>query len=173
MIISIIVCMAQNNAIGYKNGLLYHIANDMQRFKKLTTNHCIIMGKKTFDSLPKGALPNRKNIIISHHSLEIEGCEIYNSIEKALEACQKEEEVFIIGGASIYQQTLLLADRIYLTIVENTPTEADSYFPAIDSKEWQVEHKEEFYDSPLPYKFLTLHRIPHHQHQYPSKIIGD
>ncbi len=173
MKISIIACLAQNHAIGYQNKLLYHIANDLHRFKALTTGHSIIMGMKTYESLPNGALPNRRNIIISHHSPQRERCEICHSIQQALAACQHEEEVFIIGGESIYRQTIELADCLYLTIVEDAPLEADSYFPPIDLSRWHVASKESHQEGTLTYHFLTLLRLPHPQCQYQSKTTDD
>ena len=99
MILSIIAAVARNGAIGYKNKLLYRLKGDMKRFKELTTNHTIIMGKNTFLSLPKGALPNRRNIVLTRKDEHFEGCETFHSIDEALEACKTENEVFIIGGA--------------------------------------------------------------------------
>ena len=99
MNISIIVAVAQNLAIGFENKLLYWLPNDLKRFKALTTGHTIIMGRKTFESLPKGALPNRRNIVLSRQDIEFAGAERYSSLEQALSQCRNEEEVFIIGGS--------------------------------------------------------------------------
>ena len=99
--ISIIVAIAQNNAIGLENKLLYWLPNDLKRFKSLTTGHTIIMGRKTFESLPKGALPNRRNIVLTRQEITFPGAERYASLEEALKQCKEEEEVFIIGGASV------------------------------------------------------------------------
>lgn len=146
--LSIIACISkEHRAIGYKNRLLYAIPSDMTRFRELTTGHTIIMGRKTFESLPNGALPNRRNIVISKTREQITGCEVYTSLEEALAARKesvgnkktvgnKEEvgskeasdECFIIGGASIYEQALPFADKLYLTIVEKEPEHADTFF---------------------------------------------
>ena len=158
MIISMIACIAKNYAIGYKNQLLYHIPHDMKRFKALTSGHCIIMGKKTYESLPHGALPNRRNIVISHRQQTIEGCETYTSLELALAACTQEQEIFVIGGESIYAQTIHLAHQLYLTIVEDCPSKADCYFPTLDIQQWDITKKETFQEASLKYAFVTYRR---------------
>ena len=99
--INIIAAVAQNNAIGYQNKLLYWLPNDLKRFKQLTTGHTIIMGRKTFDSLPKGALPNRRNVVISRTVQSLPGCDVYPSLDEALSHCEADEDIYIIGGASI------------------------------------------------------------------------
>ncbi len=137
--ISIIAAIAENNAIGLDNKLLYWLPNDLRRFKALTTGHTIIMGHRTFDSLPKGALPNRRNIVLSRNtSLTLPGAEVFASLNDALAACNN-EDVYIIGGASVYAEALPLADRLCLTHVHHTPAEADAFFPAVSPEEWQVE----------------------------------
>ena len=115
MTINIIAAVAKNRAIGKDNKLIYWLPNDLKRFKALTTGHTIIMGRKTFESLPKGALPNRRNIVLTRSAKEIPGCDCYRSLEEALTHCDEDEQLFIIGGASIYKQTLPIADRLYLT----------------------------------------------------------
>lgn len=141
MTISIIAAVAKNGAIGYENKLLYWLPNDLKRFKALTTGHTIIMGRKTFDSLPKGALPNRRNIVLSRTLKELPGCECFPSLKSALSHCSEEEEVFIIGGSSVYRQAMPLADRLCLTEVDDTPTEADAFFPSY--QEWKEVSREE------------------------------
>ena len=128
MTISIIVAIAENHAIGFENKLLYWLPNDLKRFKALTTGHTIIMGRRTFESLPKGALPNRRNIVLSRQDLEFAGAERYASLEAALAQCADDEEVFIIGGASVYQEAMPLADKLCITHISDTPTEADAFF---------------------------------------------
>lgn len=135
MTINIIASVAENGAIGFKNRLIYWLPNDMKRFKALTTGHTIIMGRKTFESLPKGALPNRRNIVLSRGKKAFEGCERYSSLREALRHCEPEEEVYVIGGASVYKEALSLADRLCLTEVHDTPKEADTFFPPYD--EWK------------------------------------
>lgn len=159
--LNIIACISKKHrAIGYKNRLLYAIPSDMTRFRKLTTGHTIIMGRKTFESLPNGALPNRRNIVISKTREQIAGCEVYASLEEALEARKEaaEDECFIIGGASIYEQALPFADKLYLTIVEKEPEHADTFFPEINPAEWEVTEKEMRNENGLPFTFLTLYR---------------
>lgn len=136
MQVNIIAAVARNRAIGYQNKLLYWLPNDLKRFKALTTGHTIIMGRRTYESLPKGALPNRRNIVLSRTIQVLPGCEIYPSLEEALRHCADDEEVFIIGGASLYQQALPLANRLYLTEINDTPVAADAFFPAYD--EWKA-----------------------------------
>lgn len=143
MRINIIAAVAENRAIGYENKLLYWLPDDLKRFKQLTTGHTIIMGRKTFDSLPKGALPNRRNIVISRNTKELPGCEVYSSINDALSRCEQNEDIYIIGGASIYEQTIGLADRLCLTEIRDTPAMADTYFPEYDewTELWSEEHQ--------------------------------
>lgn len=159
---SIIACISKKHrAIGYQNRLLYAIPSDMTRFRMLTTGHTIIMGRKTFESLPNGALPNRRNIVISKTREQITGCEVFASLEEALAArkeAAEEEEYFIIGGASIYEQALPFADKLYLTIVEKEPEHADTFFPEINPAEWEVTEKEMRNENGLPFTFLTLYR---------------
>lgn len=142
MSISIIVAIAQNNAIGFENKLLYWLPNDLKRFKSLTTGHTIIMGRKTFESLPKGALPNRRNIVLTRQDIEFPGAERYASLETALSQCKAEEEVFIIGGASVYREAMPLADKLYITHIEDTPAQADVFFPEIDASVWKETGRE-------------------------------
>lgn len=151
--ISIIVAIAQNRAIGFENKLIYWLPNDLKRFKGLTTGNTIIMGRKTFESLPKGALPNRRNIVISRTASAdaFPGAECYPTLEAAIEAAKSgyeydgkhSTEVFIIGGASVYQQALPFADRLCLTLVHDTPAQADTYFPEWNDSEWQETFRED------------------------------
>ena len=159
--LNIIACISKKHrAIGYQNRLLYAIPSDMTRFRELTTGHTIIMGRKTFESLPNGALPHRRNIVISKTREQITGCEVYTSLEEALAARKEaaEDECFIIGGASIYEQALPFADKLYLTIVEKEPEHADTFFPEINPAEWEVTEKEMRNENGLPFTFLTLYR---------------
>ena len=142
MTISIIAAVARNRAIGRDNKLLYWLPNDLRRFKNLTTGHTIIMGRRTFESLPKGALPNRRNIVLSRSKREFPGCDCYASLKEALDHCEKDEDIYIIGGASIYKQAMPLADRLCLTEIDDTPTEADAFFPPYNEWKlvWRKEH---------------------------------
>lgn len=136
--LSIIVAASSNNAIGNNNELLYRVPNDMKRFKELTTGHTIIMGRNTFESLPKGALPNRRNIVLSRQEdIQYVGAEVFPSLEEALDHCNSDEEIFIIGGEQVYKQALDKSDRIYLTRIEDITQEADAFFPEIEEEKWE------------------------------------
>jgi len=142
--ISIIVAIAENLAIGKNNDLLWHIPADMKRFKQLTTGHTVIMGKRTWESLPRRPLPDRRNIVITDVPGEvIGGCEMAYSIDEAVAKCDPSEENFVIGGASVYRQFLPLAGRLYLTLVKKA-YDADVFFPAINFAEWKLVAREEF-----------------------------
>lgn len=141
MRISLIAAVARNRAIGFQNKLLYWLPNDLKRFKALTTGHTIIMGRLTYESLPKGALPNRRNIVLSRSAKEYPGCDVYPSLEMALSHCSPDEDIYIIGGASVYRQAIGKADRLCLTEIDDTPEQADAFFPPYD--EWQVVSQEE------------------------------
>jgi dihydrofolate reductase len=138
MLISIIVAMGRNRAIGYKNMLPWRLPADLQRFKQLTMGHHLLMGRKTYESIGR-PLPGRTSIIITRQpAFQAEGCFVVHSLEEAIALAQThgEQETFIIGGAEIYKQALPLADRLYLTLVEAEP-EADAFFPAFDEAQWQ------------------------------------
>ncbi len=157
MIVTIVVAISENHVIGKDNKLLWHLPADLKHFKDITTGHSIIMGRKTYESVGK-PLPKRRNIIITRQAISIEGCEVVNSVEAALELCKGEQEVFIVGGAEIYRQSLNLTDRIYLTIVHQT-FEGDSFFPEIDPKQWKEVSREDHQPddrNSLPYSFITL-----------------
>lgn len=139
--ITVIAAVAENNALGKENQLLWHLPDDFKRFKSLTSGHYIIMGRKTFESFPK-PLPNRTHVIISRQAnYQPEGCIVVNSLEQAIEACPKTEEVFIIGGGEIYRQSIAVADKLDLTKVHAT-FEADTHFPEIDLSQWQLVFEE-------------------------------
>ena len=140
--ISIIVAVAQNGTIGDKNALLWHISEDLRFFKRTTSGHPVIMGRKTYDSLGR-PLPNRTNVVISRTAENIEGCTIARSLEEAIALFPAEEEVFIIGGAQIYALALDVADRIYITRVEHD-YEGDTQFPAWDESKWQLVSREAY-----------------------------
>ena len=139
--ISIIAAVARNRAIGFENKLIYWLPNDLKRFKALTTGHTIIMGRKTFESLPKGALPNRSNVVLSRHTQELPGCDVFPTLEAALQSCKADEDVYIIGGARVYEQAISMADRLCLTEVDDTPVQADAFFPDY-SEGWRIDKKE-------------------------------
>ena len=164
--LSLIVAIAQNNAIGRAGQLLYHLPNDLRRFKALTTGHTIIMGRKTFESFPNGALPNRRNLVLSHDAtLRLPGAEVFPTLAAALAACEtEEEEVFVIGGASLYHQALPLAQKLYITLIDDTPLDADTFFPLTDSRDWQpvfCEHHPADERHAHPYTFIDYLRLTH------------
>ncbi len=142
MSINIIAAVARNRAIGNENKLIYWLPNDLKRFKALTTGHTIIMGRRTFESLPKGALPNRRNIVLSRTVSEFAGCDTYRSLDEALHHCAADEDVYIIGGSSVYEQALDVADRLCLTEIDDTPAEADAFFPDYSAwkETWREDH---------------------------------
>lgn len=158
--ISIIVAIAQNFAIGKNNDLLFHLPNDLKRFKEITTGHPVIMGRNTLLSLPKGALPNRRNIVITDNPEEkFDRCEMVFSIEQAIDAVKSEEEAFIIGGGMIYRQFYPVAGKLYLTFV-HLDFEADVYFPEIDFSQWKETFREDHFDKKngFNYSYLNLQR---------------
>lgn len=157
--VSLIVATDKQGGIGKDNALLWHLPNDLKRFKSITSGHPIIMGRKTYDSIGR-PLPNRLNIIITQNKdLNIEGCVIVHSLKDAIIAAEG-KDVYIIGGGSIYEQAMEIADMIYLTLVDVT-LEADTHFPKIEDDKWQIVHSESHskdekhnYD----YQFIDLKR---------------
>lgn len=146
-----IAAAAENNALGKDNKIVWHLPNDFKRFKSLTSGHHIIMGRKTFESLQK-PLPNRKHIIITRQKdYQAEDCIVVDSMEKALNACPKNQDSFIIGGGEIYKIGLPFTDKIELTRVHHN-FEADAYFPEINEKEWKLE-KSEFNEKDEKHKY--------------------
>ncbi len=139
--IIMISAVARNRAIGYRGELIYRLPDDLKRFRALTKGHTVIMGRNTFESLPNGALPDRRNIVLDWEPGEFPGCECFCSLEEALRSCREGEDVYIIGGASVYGQAIEIADRLCLTEVDDTPENADAFFPAYD--EWTEVSREE------------------------------
>ena len=172
MKICLIAAISRNRALGYQNNLIYHIREDLKRFRRLTERHTVIMGRKTFESLPNGALPLRHNIVISRTLPEAElndwtsddtTLDVCTSLEEALNVCQKrnEREVFIIGGASIYKQAvdMGIVDVFYMTEVDNVPEHADCFFPEIPDNydvEWAEVHTT---PDGLQYSFVDYYKI--------------
>jgi dihydrofolate reductase len=159
MIISIIVAIGENNAIGKNNQLLWHMPNDLKHFKEITLGRTIIMGRKTFDSVGK-PLPRRRNIVVTRQDITIPGCEVVKSIENGIALCRGEDEVFIGGGAEIYRQAMHLTNRIYLTIIHKV-FDADTFFPEIDKNQWKEVSRENHQPDEknvFPYSFITLER---------------
>jgi len=136
MAISIIAAIGKNNELGKGNDLIWHFKDDMKFFKETTTGSTVIMGRKTFESLPK-ALPNRKNIVISRSkNFSPEGALVVSDIKKALDEADS-DEVFIIGGGTIYKEFLPLADKLYLTEIDAECKDAEVYFPEFDKKQYK------------------------------------
>ena len=156
--IALIAAIAKNNAIGINNKLIYWLPNDLKRFKELTTGHTIILGSNTFRSLPKGALPNRRNIVLSRKESSFPGAETFKSLEEALANCINEEIVYIIGGEMLYRTAMPMADILCLTEIDDTPAEADAFFPEFTRSEWEIiqdetHDKDEKHD--FRYRFAT------------------
>lgn len=160
--ISIIVAIASNNAIGKDNDLLWHISNDLKRFKRLTKNNVVVMGKKTYFSLPVRPLKNRLNMVITDVPGEqIDDCLMAYSIEDAISKMDETKENFIIGGGSIYKQFLPHADKLYLTRVHKS-FDADTFFPEITYNEWKLIEKQNVHDdsqNDFTYSFETYIRL--------------
>ena len=158
--VSIIVAVAQNGTIGDKNALLWHISEDLRFFKRTTSGHPVIMGRRTYESLGR-PLPNRTNVVISRTAEHIEGCTIARSLEEAIAMFPVDEEVFIIGGAQIYALALDVADRFYLTRVEHD-YEGDTKFPEWDESQWQLVEQEAYpcgEKYPYPFAFERYERV--------------
>ena len=161
--ISIIVAVAANNAIGKDNDLLWHISADLKRFKALTTGHAVIMGRRTWMSLPKRPLPNRRNIVLTRSAaFNDDGAEVACSIRQTFDLIRDEEESFVIGGADIYRQFLPFARNLYVTFV-HSDFDGDVFFPEIDRSMFcQTSDSEVFTDekSGLSYSFADFRRRP-------------
>ncbi|MDD6210287.1 MAG: dihydrofolate reductase [Bacteroidales bacterium] len=161
-LLSIIVAIDSYNGIGKAQKLLCHLPDDLKHFKTVTSGHTVIMGRKTFESLPNGALPNRRNIVLSSNPAFIaEKTTVCKNLDSALALSENEDEVFIIGGASVYKEALDKCDRLYLTRIHHHFKEADTFFPSFNQDEWSVIEQQEYPDNeknPYPYTFVTLQR---------------
>jgi dihydrofolate reductase len=161
--LSIVVATAENHVIGNENKLIWHLPADLKYFKSLTSGHCVIMGRKTYDSIGK-PLPNRVNIVISRDkNLEIEGCLVAHSLEEAIEVAQSakpNDEIFVIGGANVYEQALRLTSKIYLTKVHEN-FEGDTYFRFPESEFIETSRLFHLPDekNKYPYSFLTYIKL--------------
>jgi len=158
---NIIVAVAKNNAIGKNNNLLWHIKEDLVYFKKTTIGATVVMGRKTFESIGK-PLPGRRNVVVSKTMNEIEGIEVFRSIDQALGSCSSNEEVFIIGGGEIYKQSISLVQRIFLTIVDVNIPDADTFFPELDMNQWREVFREDHsrgISFEHPFSFIVLDRV--------------
>ena len=162
--LSIIVAKANNNVIGGNNKLLWHLSKDLKRFKEITTGNTIIMGRKTFESLPK-VLPNRHHVILTsnkNYKVDSDSVTIVNNIEEIVDKYKDSvEEAFIIGGGEIYNLLLPYTNKLYLTRIYKD-FEGDTYFPKIDSSNWEVIYKSDIFcdeKENLTYDFINLTRI--------------
>jgi len=160
--LTIIVAAGENNAIGKDNDLIWHLSDDLKRFKSLTNGHHIIMGRKTFESFPK-PLPNRTHIVITRQDnyKAPDGVIIVNNLDDALDAARKDKQPFIIGGGEIYKQSMALADKIEITRVHHSFESADTFFPEIDLSIWKETHRKEHSNDDkhaYPFTFLTYER---------------
>lgn len=153
--ISIIVAISEENAIGKQGGLLCHLPNDLKHFKAVTSGATVIMGERTFFSLPKHPLPNRRNIVITDVAGKtFEGAESAYSIEEAVQMVANEQEAFIIGGGMVYRQFMPIADKLYITHIHHSWNDADTFFPEIKPEEWQlVSTEKHLADENNPYDY--------------------
>ncbi len=160
--IALIAAVAEQGAIGRDNQLLCHLPNDLKHFKELTLEHTVVMGRRTFESLPKGALPNRTNIVLTRNAqLSWQGVTVVHSLDEILSQGSDNEELFIMGGATLYNATIGIADTLYITHIHHTFADADTFFPAIDLNVWEaVETQAMPIDEkhPYPYTFVTYRR---------------
>jgi dihydrofolate reductase len=162
--ISLIAAIGKNNELGKGNTLLWHMPADMKYFRDTTKGHTVLMGRKTFESLPDGPLPKRRNIIITRDkNYEIEGAEVVHSLEEALNPFKdSKEEIFIIGGAEIYKQSMGIADKLYITHINAEDKDADAFFPEITPLVWnEISHDERKKDeeNPFDYTFSVYERF--------------
>ena len=149
MEIVIIAALAKNDAIGYHNDLLAYIPADLKRFKSITSGHTIVMGRKTFESLPKGALPNRTNLVLTHNPLfRAQGTITVTSVQEAIEHCGEGQTLFVIGGASVYHDFLPLATQLKLTFIHHAFDKADTFFPYVDYSRWTETARIDVNDDP-------------------------
>ena len=159
--LSLIVAMDENRLIGSDNGLPWHLPADLAYFKRTTMGKAIVMGRKTFESIGR-PLPGRRNIVVSRNpDFRAAGCEVVADIDEALALCAGDEEVMLIGGASLYLQTLPRADRLYLTLIHHA-FDGDTWFPELDPEQWLEENRRDFDaddSNPYAYSFLDLNRV--------------
>ena len=158
--ISIIVAMAKNRTIGVNNTLPWRCPEDLKHFKALTMGHHMIMGRKTFDSIGK-PLPGRTTVVVTRdRNLKIEGCLMAHSLPEAIKACANDDQIFIVGGADIYAQSLQLADTLYITEIQQDVA-GDAHFPSFDKNLWHGTSREvrsQEAPQPLEYHFVTYRR---------------
>ena len=160
--ISIIVAIAENYAIGKKGDLLCHMPTDMKHFKDITSGKTVMMVERTFFSLPKHPLPNRRNIVLTDVAGKtFEGAEAVYSIDEMVKCIQGEEEAFVLGGGMVYRQMMPLADKLYITHIHHSWEDADTFFPEIKESEWKLLNAERHFadeKNPYNYTFATYGR---------------
>lgn len=158
MTVSMIAAIGRNNELGKDNNLIFHFHNDMKFFRETTTGNTVVMGRKTFESLPK-VLPNRRNVVISSDkTLKIDGAEVCSSVEEVLKLC-KNDNVFIIGGGRVYAEFLEYADKLYLTEVDAECADADTFFPQTDKSRWKREVLAEYCENGINYSHVLYTKI--------------
>jgi dihydrofolate reductase len=163
MITIIAAITAGKGAIGRNGDLLYHLSDDLRHFKELTTGHTVVMGRRTFDSLPKGALPNRRNIVVTRNAdYQAVGADVVHSLDEAFELVKDTDDIFVIGGGQIYAEALNRADRMSLTVIDAPDfDDADTFFPAFDPADWEIaEMSDALTDnrSGINYRFIDFAR---------------
>lgn len=162
MNLSAIVVIAENGAIGKNGDLLCHLPADLKHFKNITMGHTIIMGRRTWESLPKGALPGRKNVVITRNAhFEAPGAEVYHSLEEALQATAADGQRFIIGGGMLYKEAFHLTNTLHLTRMHASFPDADTFFPEFSMDEWEEVSREDHNAderNPYDYSFVELRR---------------
>ena len=160
MLTIIAAITARRGAIGRKGDLIYHISADLKHFKELTTGHTVLMGRRTFLSLPKGALPKRRNLVItSDTEWTAPNVETAHSLDEALALTAADSEIFVIGGGQVYAETLAVADRLCITLIDAPePDDADTFFPPIDPSLWEITDMSPRFTDPagIPYTFVTF-----------------
>ena len=159
--LNIIAAIGRRGELGRDGDLVWHISEDLKHFKRLTLGHTVIMGRRTWESLPKGALPERRNIVVTTNpEYSAPGAEIASSLADAVRMAADDDEIFIIGGGSVYEQAVNAADRLYLTQIEAEAEDADTFFPAVDPSQWEIEEMGEPARSRdgVEYHFITLRR---------------
>ena len=157
--IALIAAVAEKGAIGRDQQLLCHLPNDLKHFKTLTSGHTVVMGRKTFESLPNGALPNRKNIVLTHNtSLSWPNVTVVHTLDEIPIQDTTEDEIFIMGGATLYNETIKIADTLYITHIHHTFDDADTFFPTINPSEWEIANSQEMPETRLSLYICNLYQ---------------
>lgn len=160
--ITLIAAITRDRALGKGGDMIFHISEDLRRFKKLTTGHPLVMGRRTFESFPNGPLPGRRNLVVSRDAgYSREGIETFTSLEDALAACD-ESEPMVIGGGQIYAQAMPLSDRLLITEIDTEAPDADTFFPEISPDEWELTGASEPIRDPksgVSFRYLTYERL--------------